>query len=238
MSSKTEDLYKNKIRLVYEYNRNSPLFVRIANWELESNNHKAAIEILEKGLRDNPDFPTPYFILGKAYSKLNEFGKALKCFKKGSDLIHSKETYLYYSRELNSLRNLKTPPELRSYDMPDEKKEKSQEEIPKQVTSQDFHSKEESSKSTSIEDNLDKLADKISQAKIPVISENNPAKQYGSETPQETMIVSETLAKIYLAQGEIQEAITVYEKLCKKYPAKENYFSQKISELKSKLQKS
>jgi len=49
------------------------------------------------------------------------------------------------------------------------------------------------------------------------------------------MIVSETLAKIYLAQGEIQEAIMVYEKLRKKEPARENYFSQKISELKSKL---
>ena len=115
MPAKTEELFKNKIRLIYEYNRKSPLFARIANWELESNNFETAIEILEEGLRENPEFPTPYFVLGRAYSKMNDFSKALKCYKKGSELIHSRETYQFYLRELESLKNLKTPIEVKSF---------------------------------------------------------------------------------------------------------------------------
>ncbi len=220
MPSKAEDLYKNKIRLIYEYNRKSPLFTRIANWELENNNYETAIEILEGGLRENPDFPTPYFILGKAYSKMSEYSKALKCYKKGSELIHSKETYQFYLRELESLKNLKNPSEFRAMPIHVERKEKIFEE----------------EKSSALEDNLDVLAEKISHAKIPVIQEEKSSKQYiPNESSEGSMIVSETLAKIYLTQGEIQEAITVYEKLKKKEPAREDYFSQKIAELKSKL---
>jgi tetratricopeptide (TPR) repeat protein len=222
--SKAEDLYKNKIKLIYEYNRESPLFARIANWELENNNLETAIEILEGGLRENPDFPTPYFILGKAYSKMSEFSKALKCYKKGSELIHSKETYKFYLRELESLKNLKTPPELRTIPIYDERKEKKA---------------EEKKSSSEIEDDLDMLAEKISNAKITVVQED---KNFNKNIPDESsfagessLIVSETLAKIYLAQGEIQEAISIYEKLKKKEPAKKDYFSQRIDELKSKL---
>jgi tetratricopeptide (TPR) repeat protein len=222
--SKAEDLYKNKIKLIYEYNRESPLFARIANWELENNNLETAIEILEGGLRENPDFPTPYFILGKAYSKMSEFSKALKCYKKGSELIHSKETYQFYLRELESLKNLKTPPELRTIPIYDERKEKKA---------------EEKKSSSEIKNDLDMLAEKISNAKITVVQED---KNFNKNSPDESsfagessLIVSETLAKIYLAQGEIQEAISIYEKLKKKEPAKKDYFSQRIDELKSKL---
>jgi tetratricopeptide (TPR) repeat protein len=230
LPAKAEDLYKNKIRLIYEYNRKSPVFPRIANWGLENNNFETAIEILEGGLRENPDFPTPYFILGKAYSKMGDYSKALKCYKKGSELIHSKDTYQFYLRELESLKNLKTPIEFRSMQISEESKEK----------------KIQDEKSTDLEDNLDELAEKISQAKIPVIKpalsadrEEKSSNQYEPDESalggERSMIVSETLAKIYIAQGEIKEAITVYEKLKKKEPAREDYFSQKIAELKSKL---
>jgi len=230
LPAKAEDLYKKKIRLIYEYNRESPVFARIANWELENNNFETAIEILEEGLRENPEFPTPYFILGKAYSKMDEFSKALKCYKKGSELIHSKETYQFYLRELESLKGLKASPEYRTMRIPEEREEK----------------KFKEEKSSTLEDNLDELAEKISQAKIPVIQpalstdrEEKSSSQYipneSALSEESSMIVSETLAKIYLAQGEIQEAITVYEKLEKKEPARKDYFSQKISELKSKL---
>jgi len=114
LSATAEDLYKNKIRIIYEYNRNSPLFARIANWELENNNHEAAIEILKEGLRENPDFPTPYFILGRAYCKTGDFSKALKCFKKGSELIHSRENHQFYLRNHERMRSSQKTTELRA----------------------------------------------------------------------------------------------------------------------------
>ena len=227
MSGKAEDLYKNKIKLIYEYNRKSPLFVRIANWELENNNYETAIKILEDGLREYEDFPTPYFILGKAYCGIGEFGKALKCYKKGSELIHSRETYHFYLRELESLKKLKTPPSLRTLKLTEKKKEKT---ITKRSSSE-------------FEDNLDELAEKISRARIPPVqtsfSPDKEGKGFSQYVPDDnsdsTMIVSETLAKIYVAQGEVQEAISVYEKLSKRDPSREDYFTQKIAELKSKL---
>ena len=50
------------------------------------------------------------------------------------------------------------------------------------------------------------------------------------------MFVSETLAKIYVTQGEFREAIEVYQKLVKKTPSKQEYYLQKISELQSQLE--
>ncbi|RPI71984.1 MAG: tetratricopeptide repeat protein [Ignavibacteriales bacterium] len=225
MSGKAEELYKNKIRLIYEYNRKSPLFARIAGWELENSNYSSAIEILEEGLREYPDFPTPYFLLGKTYCKIGEYGKALKCYKKGSELIHYRETYHFYIKELESLKNLKTPPELRNTKLPEEKKDKFKKE-----TASDF------------EDNLDELAEKISRAKIPSVQTSLPEKEgkkyISGENNESPMIVSETLAKIYIAQGEFDEALNVYEKLGRKDPAKKEYYSQKISELNLKKKES
>jgi tetratricopeptide (TPR) repeat protein len=217
LSVKTEDLYKNKIRLIYEYNSKSPLFARIAAWELENKNYEGAIDILENGLREFPDFPTPYFLLGKTYCKTGEFDKAFKCYKKGGDLIHSKETYHYYLRELESIKKLKTPTEMHSI-------KPSEEDIVKKDIKE----------SSDFEDNLDELAEKISRARMPAAEEKGSPQYIPVENSDSTLIVSETLAKIYLAQGEVQEAIAVYEKLARKDPARKDYFSNKISELRSK----
>ncbi|NWF87889.1 MAG: hypothetical protein HXY50_00340 [Ignavibacteriaceae bacterium] len=51
------------------------------------------------------------------------------------------------------------------------------------------------------------------------------------------LIVSETLAKIYISQGELREAINVYEKLIEEKPENKQQYLLSIEELKSRLEK-
>lgn len=65
-------------------------------------------------------------------------------------------------------------------------------------------------------------------------SAENKAKESLLETED---LVSETLAQIYAAQGNIHKAIRAYEILSLKFPQKNTYFAAKIEELKKQLKK-
>lgn len=51
----------------------------------------------------------------------------------------------------------------------------------------------------------------------------------------ESLLVSETLANIYISQGELKEAIKIYEKLIERKPENKEKYLQSIEELKSRL---
>ena len=65
-------------------------------------------------------------------------------------------------------------------------------------------------------------------------SAENKAKESLLETED---LVTETLAQIYAAQGNIHKAIRAYEILSLKFPQKNTYFAAKIEELKKQLKK-
>jgi hypothetical protein len=72
----------------------------------------------------------------------------------------------------------------------------------------------------------------------PSISKPEPAKFYNpAEKAKESItenfdLVTETLARIYIKQGNYKKAILVYEKLMLLYPGKQDYFESEISKLK------
>ena len=229
MSTNQYDAFNQKVSLIYEYNNKSPLFARVADIELEKNNIDDAIRILTEGLAHHPDFSVAYFLLGKAHTIKGDYGQALKFVKKGSELIHSPKTFDYYLREIDAIKKQRQLFNVSRW--ADNANEKFS-----NTTTNAANQNDDKKKSESIEETLNKLTAEIDGASNQIkeakkqITENR-LKDYSKND----LIVSETLAKIYVTQGEFKEAISVYKKLKVKNPDKEAYFDSKISELNARL---
>lgn len=229
MSNNQYDVFNQKVSLIYEYNNKSPLFARVADIEIEKNNIDDAIRILTEGLAHHPDFSVAYFLLGKAHTIKGNYGQALKFVKRGSELIHSPKTFDYYLREIDAIKKQRQLFNVSRW--ADNANEKFS-----NTTAPASNQTEEKKKSESIEETLNKLTAEIDGASNQIkeakkqITENR-LKDYSKND----LIVSETLAKIYVTQGEFKEAISVYKKLKVKNPDKEAYFDSKISELNARL---
>jgi tetratricopeptide (TPR) repeat protein len=232
LAKSAEEIFNDKVNLIYEYNNKSPLFVRMANVEIENNNIDQAIFILEKGTKIYPQYAVAYLLLSKAYILLGDYSNAFKYLKKGSDLIHSKKTYDYYFKELENIKKQRSLFLGSSRNV----------FLPEVEISQNIHEEEVLKENTyessrSVDDSLEQIAKEISVAKIPEMKEVeiSPDMHLYNDTG-DNLIVSETLAKIYITQGELAEAIEVYKKLINKNPQKEEYYKQKIDKLKSDLE--
>jgi tetratricopeptide (TPR) repeat protein len=234
------ETFSNKVSLIYESNKKSPLFIRKADEEIKNNQIEKAVEILIAGLKIYPDYAAAHFILGRAYSLLGQFNFALKSIKTGSVLINSSETYDYYLKEIDSTRKQRSlfdsssRTSFFSSDIdsaqpiiaPEVKKEY-EIKVPERVDDP----------YVDIDDRLEEIAKEISLARL---NDSTSGLNYEFSNienfVEQDMFVSETLAKIYITQGEFREAIDVYQKLIKKTPAKQEYYLQKISELQSQLE--
>lgn len=233
MNKQSSEIFKSKVGLIYEYNKSTPLLVRVANFEIENNNVDKAVEILQNGIEQYPDYPTLYFVMGKACTILGKYQEAKKNFETGSNLINSKRTYDYYFNELENIRKQRSLFELskknRFLSVSDKSTELEDMDIAEQNRNENLTSEITDS------DNLENLARKIAGAKLLDIPDDKPEYKKENNISEKSMIISETLAKIYAAQGEYDEAVKVYEKLKLNNPSSEEYYSQKINELRTKL---
>ena len=226
----------DKIALVYEFKENSPLFARIAASELTKKNVGRAIEILEKGIDLYPNYPTPYFIYGLALANRGDKENAEEKIRKGCELTGSDEALEYYLKKIEeiSAKNFEFSESRRTTFFlkeitAEETEELSQTDIPEDVNPEP----------PNFVDDLDTLAEEIRRAKIADFEEELDYEKDTGKSDEELdfqtskHLISETLAGIYLAQGNIDEAIVTYEKLIEKYPEKSEYYQGKIREIKS-----
>jgi tetratricopeptide (TPR) repeat protein len=240
LTKSAAETFSNKVSIIFEFNKKSPLFIRKADEEIRNNQIEKAVEILLAGLKVYPDYAAAHFILGRAYSLLGQFNQALKSIKTGSILINSTETYDYYLKEVESARKQRSLfdsstrtsfffPEIESEQpviIPENKQEK-ENILPDKLENQ----------LEDIDDRLEEIAKEISHARLNDSTSNIDYELSNvGKFIEQNMFVSETLAKIYITQGEYKEAIEIYQKLINKTPSKQEYYLQKISELQSQLE--
>ncbi|MGB8316775.1 MAG: tetratricopeptide repeat protein [Ignavibacteriaceae bacterium] len=208
---------QEKIDLIYSYNKLTPLFARKAGYELDKKNPEDAIDILTKGLKNFPDYAVPYLLLGKAYALKGNYAEAIENIKKGSDLIPSKRTYDFYLNEIENIKN-KISLGFSNADNSEEASSGNEEIYGINSIARD-----------------EKLRDLVKEISPEQKAEHTAERSEQEKSFGKNIIVSETLAKIYISQGEYNEAIEIYNLLKEKYPDKVEYYSKKIDELKSKL---
>ncbi|MDY0082146.1 MAG: hypothetical protein RBR74_03080 [Ignavibacteriaceae bacterium] len=229
MSSNPYDVFNQKVSLIYEYDNKSPLFARVADIELEKNNIDEAIRILTEGITHHHSFSVAYFLLGKAHTLKGNYGQALKYVKKGSELIHSSKSFDYYLREIDAIKKQRQLFNVSRW--ADTANENFYNQLPAAS-----NQTEEKKSSESIEETLNKLTAEIEGASAQIKeAKKQISVSRSKDYSKNNSIISETLAKIYVTQGEFKEAITIYEKLKVKIPDKEAYFDSKISELNARL---
>jgi tetratricopeptide (TPR) repeat protein len=216
-----------KIKFLYDRNNNSPLFLKIADFYLTENNVQKALLILEEGLKIFPEHPLAFILKGKANSMLGNFDEADSFIKRASELLDSSHTYSHYKNEFKLIDKPVSP-----FDS-----SRGSIFINTSVDKEDDSKTKEKSayKSQSIDDRLGQLADEVMNVRIDKKDDYFiPEANQNSHSLDKSKLASETLANIYLSQGEKTEAIKIFELLIDRKPEKKEYYLAKIAEIRSK----
>ncbi|KAF0151398.1 MAG: hypothetical protein FD143_1981 [Ignavibacteria bacterium] len=211
-----KDQSAEKVKLIYEFNKNSPLFVRVAAAEIQNGNYLEAIKILDDGIDLYPNYASAFFVLAiaKAYAGKEEEAKIVA--KIGADLINDEKTFASYEKKIHEIieeRNSITETLRPSFI------EEQKEEI---VELQEV---------LELEDKLDVLAKQLSKAKIIPKNEeyDNPVAVPEFKGQK---IVTETLAEIHIKQKNFDQAILMYEELLSMKPEKVEQYLQRITDIR------
>lgn len=214
-----KDKSAEKVKLIYEFNKSSPLFARVAAAEIQNGNYLEAVRILDEGIDNYPNYASAFLILSlaKAYEGKEEEAKIVA--KIGADLINDGKTYTAYEskikkiiEERNSISETLRPSFL---------EEKNDELLLPQ-------------EEVELEEKLDVLAKQLSKAKIipkeDICDNPNSIPEFKGQK-----IISETLAEIHIKQKNFGEAILMYEELLNRKPEKVEQYLQRISDIRTMM---
>ena len=213
-----------RAKLIYERDNNSPLFLRIADSYLQNGNPENAISILEHGLKIFPDHPLAFILMGKANVMVNEIEMAEYFFKKSSEPLNTNQTYTYYKKV---------------YNLPDKQSspfDSSRGSVFINSSADDILKIEDLilEKSQPVEERLEQIANELMNKRLEQ-TDNFPLRESDQQqySPDKSKLATETLANIYLSQGQKNEAIKIYESLVNRNPGKKEYYLEKIREIRS-----
>lgn len=105
MTGESSANLSKKAALIYEFNKNSPLFARIAYGKYLNGDLADAESILRKGLAAHPDYSSAYLILALTLAAQNKVGDAFDNLDRVGKLIDNPETLAYYKDKVRDLSN-------------------------------------------------------------------------------------------------------------------------------------
>jgi len=190
-------------------------FTRLAENEINNGNMEKAIDILEHGIQEFPNYPSSYVIYGKTLLAIGKTREAKKAFKTGLDLVGFQDTSEYY---LNLIP-----------------------ETDVEVSTENIDSPSEIEPDQTNNNELLELADKLSNAKMDILQGHDTTADIKRNTETESppssgrSLVSETLARIYFNQENYSEAKEIYETLIQIQPERTDYYQRKLEEIEMKL---
>ena len=236
-NNNSQKIVSNKFALIYEFNKNSPLFARVAADFYNNGNYDKALEILEDGIKLFPEYPTAYFIYSKVFAATGNIEKAKEMVVNGSKILDSEETKLYYLNQIDDISssNIRFKDSKRVSFLDDQ-------ELPTVTDVKEYNNDTDRS-SQEIEYRLDELAAELNKAKIDISDSSQEENEQSETDPSMEKIedddesfygkqfISETLAGIYLTQKNYRAARNIYQKLIEVEPDKKDFFESKIKEI-------
>lgn len=228
----------NNSNLIYGSNNDTSAFIKLAESEIKNGNYEKAMKLLQYGIKRFPNYPSPYFLYGKTLLTLGKIKEAEKAFQSGIDLIGFKDTAEYYASLIPEIKE-EILPEIAEEIIPgyEEVVPKVEEAEPDSIESGDEEEEEHVVPQPEKKDvDLEELADKLSSAKMDMPRDHDAPVQPKKESEPEPSnsprgLVSETLARIYVSQGNYKEAIEIYETLIEIQPERVDYYRKKLEEI-------
>ncbi len=200
---------ENEYKYIFKLNNKSLLFARVASDAIKDGEYEKALSILNNGIMQFDEYPTPFFLMGDLLIKLGKTKEARNAFQKGNSLLNNSNT-------LNHYLNL----------IPDSNENVATEVEPEPPEDSD----------DDLVELADKL--QTAKIEIDHEDYSKPTNEFQSESIDEFKplkgLVSETLASIYLNQSNYKEAIAIYETLIDIQPERAEYFKTKLAEIDSK----
>ena len=218
-----DDKLKERAKLVYERDNNSPLFIRVADYYIQSNDPHTAISILENGLKLFPEHALALILMGKAQHSIGQTELTESFFRRAGEILNNSRTFEYYKKEFNI-------PDKQASPFDSSRGNLFINSDHDYVTDYEFTDEQ----TKSLDDNLKEIAEKLMNTRIDQ-KNSNPLNENTKQniTVDRSKLASETFANIYLSQGQKNEAIKIYELLAERNLDKREYYLDKIRKLNS-----
>ncbi len=214
----------------FDSNSDTILFTRLAENEINNGSIEKAIDIIESGILSFPNYPSSYFLYGKALLSVGKIHEAKNAFQSGINLLGFQDTSDYYFNLIPETddnivhENTDLPTVIE--DVFFENVDAPSEIEPKLVKNQN---------------DLVELADQLSNAKMDIPQVEYVPTELKKDAENDSLnssgrsLVSETLARIYFSQENYNEAKEIYETLIEIQPEREDYYQKKLEEIELKI---